>query len=762
MRILIVGAGALGGLVGAHLAEAGEDVVLLEINQARVRLLSEEGLLISQEGQPERRVHLQVVSSLDGIEPVDLVFISVKSHQTENATRAALPAAKPSTLFLSMQNGIGNTETMAGIVGPERVLCGITYHSIQHVGPNRLRYRAGIKPIQIAPYDRRIRPEVEAVGEVFRRAGLETNVVPDIDHVIWQKLLHNAVVNPTSAVTGLTCREMLADEDLMAFMRALCDEIVAVMRARGVPIVDEEDPFRPVIGSLKALGKNRPSMWQDLARGQLTEIDAINGAIVKEARRLGLDAPHCWALTRFIHSRERQKILKKREMAQRVEQAAARAARPGPARPLRAGAGGGMPEGRVPLRTAPRLKEMVRAYYRDLAEADRDPKRRVACCSTLGPVEIVRAFGYVPYFPENHAALIGASRQASRYIPRALAEGFTQFVNSGMACDIGALLAGDSPLVTAYGIDGPPRPQVAVYNTADGLSLIPWFGFYGEHYGIPVLGLHPPALLGTVEPLDVDAAVQQHLRLIERLERLTGEKLDMDRLAEVTAHSARAAALWEEIIELGAHVPSPLTLFDLLVHMAPIVMMRGTPEAVEYYEILKAELEDRVAQRIEAVPGERHRLYWEGPPVWGALRVLAKLFLDHKAVVVASTFSGKFALTGMDPDNPIESLARTYTSVFTNRSDDYKADFLMTEFERFGVDAVVYHDGRTTPEYSNVRYGLGARVARRTGLPSLFLEADSHDLRLFSIDGIRRQLEDFIDGPARREGARAGRGGADA
>ncbi len=73
----------------------------------------------------------------------------------------------------------------------------------------------------------------------------------------------------------------------MAFLRDLTAEIIAVMRARGIPIVDEEDPFRPIIGSLKALGKNRPSMWQDLARGMQTEVDAINGAIVAEAERLG-------------------------------------------------------------------------------------------------------------------------------------------------------------------------------------------------------------------------------------------------------------------------------------------------------------------------------------------------------------------------------------------------------------------------------------------------------------------------------------------
>jgi 2-dehydropantoate 2-reductase len=310
MRVLVIGAGALGGTIGALLTESGEEVVFTEANPARARLLSETGLFISEVGKDERCVRLHVVSSLEGAPAVDLVFVAVKSYQTEAAVRGAMPVIGPRTWVLSLQNGIGNTETMVQLLGPDRVLCGITYHSIQHVGPNRLRYRPGIKPIQIAPETGKITPELESIAQVFQNAGLNTSVVENVDHAIWQKLLHNAIVNPVSALTGMTCRELLDDEHMQGFMRELCMEIVGVMRARGVPIVDDEDPYRPVIGSLKALGKNRPSMWQDLVRGNCTEVDAINGAIVAEARRLELPAPQNESLVRFVHSRERQKILK--------------------------------------------------------------------------------------------------------------------------------------------------------------------------------------------------------------------------------------------------------------------------------------------------------------------------------------------------------------------------------------------------------------------------------------------------------------------
>jgi benzoyl-CoA reductase/2-hydroxyglutaryl-CoA dehydratase subunit BcrC/BadD/HgdB len=99
----------------------------------------------------------------------------------------------------------------------------------------------------------------------------------------------------------------------------------------------------------------------------------------------------------------------------------------------------------------------------------------------------------------------------------------------------------------------------------------------------------------------------------------------------------------------------------------------------------------------------------------------------------------------MDPKNPVESMARTYTSLFHNRSDDHKEDYLIAKFKDYGVDGVVYHEGRTSPEHSNVRYGLEVRLRRLTGLRAIVLEADTHDLRLFSMDRIASKLQDFID-----------------
>jgi len=152
-----------------------------------------------------------------------------------------------------------------------------------------------------------------------------------------------------------------------------------------------------------------------------------------------------------------------------------------------------------------------------------------------------------------------------------------------------------------------------------------------------------------------------------------------------------------------------------------------------------------VTNQVAAVPGERFRFFWEGPPIWCALRPLSELFYNNQVAILASTYCSIFGFPGLDPKNPIESLARCYTGIFHNRSDHYKEQYLVSKFHDYAVDGVIYHEGRTAPEHSNVRYGLEVRLRQQTGLQAMVLEADTHDLRLVSFDRIERKLRDFIE-----------------
>jgi len=168
---------------------------------------------------------------------------------------------------------------------------------------------------------------------------------------------------------------------------------------------------------------------------------------------------------------------------------------------------------------------------------------------------------------------------------------------------------------------------------------------------------------------------------------------------------------------------------------------------VDYYRLLKAEVENRIADGISAVPDEAHRFYWDGPAIWCALRPLARLLSNGGVAVVASTFCSEFALSELDPLDPLESMAIAYSSIFDNRSGDYRTAYLAERFDQFGVDGAIYHDCRTAPETSHVRYGQGSRAQRLTGVPGLVVEADSHDLRLFSTERLEQQLDVFVELP---------------
>ncbi|MFQ5737502.1 MAG: 2-hydroxyacyl-CoA dehydratase subunit D [Acidobacteriota bacterium] len=403
------------------------------------------------------------------------------------------------------------------------------------------------------------------------------------------------------------------------------------------------------------------------------------------------------------------------------------------------------PRGRIPLRSTAPFRKLLRDYFVDLNRAAEDPTRKVAWLSSVGPVELVRGMGFEVYFPENHGALLGATRTAARYIPHAVSEGYSPDICSYLTSDIGADLAGKSPLQKAYGIPGPPRPDVLVYSTNQCRDVGDWWDYYGRKFRVPVVSVHPPSMLDHVGSEHVRVVQAEHNRVRKDLEAITGRKLDPDLLRETVALSRESALLWREVLNFCRHQPSPFTFFDGVIHMAPIVLMRGTRAATDYYRLLIAELAERVRDNVAAVPGENLRLYWEGMPVWGALRELSTLFFQMKAAVVASTYCNTWAFDQLDPDAIGQSMARAYTEIFVNRSEPAKLRILQRLIHDFGVDGIIFHDCKTCPSNTNCHYGMPERIHQQLGVPSVVFGGDMTDSRMFSADQTRTTLESFIE-----------------
>ena len=390
------------------------------------------------------------------------------------------------------------------------------------------------------------------------------------------------------------------------------------------------------------------------------------------------------------------------------------------------------------------LRATMDAYYRSLADAALRKTAPVAWCTSVGPAELLRALGFAVHFPENHAAIMGAARTANRYLPLAHAQGYSQDICSYLTSDIGAYLAGESPL-EAYGLERAPAPDVLVFNTNQCRDVRDWFEWYGRELGVPVLGLHSPRAIDDVTESDIDAVTMQLEALVAPLEQVAGTRLDDARLRAAMRASRDTAGLWGACLETASARPAPLTFFDGSVHMGPAVVLRGSDDAPAYYRTLLAELEQRVENRVGAVPAETLRLYWDGMPVWGRLRALSTMFAEFRTAVVASTYCNSWAFSGLDPAEPWRSVARALLELFIARSEAPKERYIARMVEFYDVDGVIFHDCRTCSNNSNTRYGMPGRITERLGIPTLVLDSDVNDLRCFSDEQARTNIEGFVE-----------------
>ncbi|MFO7751804.1 MAG: 2-hydroxyacyl-CoA dehydratase family protein [Desulfobacteraceae bacterium] len=397
------------------------------------------------------------------------------------------------------------------------------------------------------------------------------------------------------------------------------------------------------------------------------------------------------------------------------------------------------------LNASKKAGNFMKDYYLELDRAARTGEKKVAWCTSVGPAELLRAIGFSVYFPETHAAMIGAVRTASEVIGEANAAGYSPDICSYLTSDIGAYLAGASPLKKAYGIEGPPAPDVLVFNTNQCRDVQDWFLWYAEKFSVPILGIHTPVGIGTVTDDHVRTVAEQMKKMISPLEEISGTRLDPGELKRVTDLSKECSDLWKQVLETARFRPSPLSFFDAATLMGPAVVGRGTREACLVYRELVEELDQRVRTGTGAVPDERFRIYWDGMPVWGRLSDHSRLFSSLCACVVASTYCSSWIFTELDGRNPFESMARAYTELFIVRSDPYKEQYIKRMFDFFSIDGIVFHDAKTCPNNSNSRYGMPGRLRRKTGIPAIVINADLNDMRMISDEQTRTNIEAFIE-----------------
>ncbi|WP_175684974.1 ketopantoate reductase family protein [Burkholderia anthina] len=312
MRVAILGAGAMGSLFGGLLAEHGEAVTLIDVNDAHLDAIRRDGLRIDDD-RGERRIRaLQAVrpeaanaaAGASPDTPFDLLIVFTKSLHTRSALDGVRALLTPRTYVLTLQNGLGNVEALNAFVPLERILVGVTTWPADFAGAGHVRSH-GAGTIRMMTADGASRPFAATVADTLSRAGLACSLDADVWAAIWEKVAFNAALNTLCAATGCTVDQLGREPDGPRLALAIAAETAAVARAKGIA-VDGERIARNVEHAIGAHRGHRPSMLQDVLAGRRTEIDAISGQVVAAARETGVAVPHTdtlLALVRLIDAR---------------------------------------------------------------------------------------------------------------------------------------------------------------------------------------------------------------------------------------------------------------------------------------------------------------------------------------------------------------------------------------------------------------------------------------------------------------------------
>jgi 2-dehydropantoate 2-reductase len=300
MNIAVIGPGALGCLLGALLWEAGEDVRLVDYRPERVAFLRQQGVWLQTPAGAGHKIAVPLALPQE-LGPAELTIMAVKAHQTRVAAPELRLLTAAAGLALTLQNGLGNLEIMASEVGPERLLAGVAILGVTREAEGRIILAGRATVIIGVPAGSQVSPaELDRIGRVLRRAGLDCREETDIEAVLWEKLLINVGINPLTALLRVPNGALPELPEVWDLAVAAAGEALAVARAAGLNLtVDPEARLRQVC---QATAVNRSSMLQDVLAGRPTEIEALNGQVSARGRALGVPTPVNDLLTSLLRA----------------------------------------------------------------------------------------------------------------------------------------------------------------------------------------------------------------------------------------------------------------------------------------------------------------------------------------------------------------------------------------------------------------------------------------------------------------------------
>ncbi len=301
MKIVVLGAGAMGSLYGSYLSETNE-VIMLDTNPDRVDAINENGITVIEEDGTNREFkNVKACLSGEYTEKADLVIVFVKTLRTEDALRMNRKIFSESTIVMTLQNGSGNDRKMEKYFDKRKVIVGTSKHNSTVVGLNTVRHSGhGVTTIGSNVGNKK---NPAMIKEVLSKAGFDTEVSDDIQRIIWSKLFVNLSINTFTAITRSPIGYMIENNYAWDFAEKLICEAVDVAAADGT-VFSYREVLNMVHFVCEDAGKGYSSMSQDVMNRRLTEVDNINGAIVEQARHYNVAAPYNSLVVDLVHAIE--------------------------------------------------------------------------------------------------------------------------------------------------------------------------------------------------------------------------------------------------------------------------------------------------------------------------------------------------------------------------------------------------------------------------------------------------------------------------
>jgi 2-dehydropantoate 2-reductase len=287
---ILGGGGAMGGLIGGSLQEAGHNVTLIDVSQDAINTINSKGLTIEQKSGESRNIKINASSDPSSLGKMDYIINFVKCYHTESAVSSAKPMMGANTTVLTLQNGWGNAPKIASIVGEEKVLVGVSYHSATLAEPGKVLH-TGKGMTFVGELNGHHSERLKKITDALAQSGLEVTPTDNVLNVVWSKLALNACTLPTAALLKFYAHQLVEHEGTLELMRCILREVVAVANAQKIDLAYEER-WEAITSLLKKAVGGKASMLQDVEKRRRTEIDVINGAIVEAGKRHNISTPY--------------------------------------------------------------------------------------------------------------------------------------------------------------------------------------------------------------------------------------------------------------------------------------------------------------------------------------------------------------------------------------------------------------------------------------------------------------------------------------